>query len=1051
MHPSRPPLGPRLLSSPLAALIACLGCLAPLPSISSAATPASAAQAGTIFGRVQRAENGEYLTNARVAVKGTGLVVFTDASGSFRLSAVPVGAVVLQVFYTGLPLTEVPLQVDAAAPLQRDIVLTAVARGPRANETQVVKLDEFQVSASREMSAAALAINEQRFAPNLKNVVATDEFGDVGEGNVSEFIKFLPGVSMDSLGGILMGASINGVPSDYVPVTVGGFDFANTPLIGGTGRSVDLSMLSVNNVSRIEVSLSPTPESSGSALAGSINAIPRSAFERSRPELKASVFLMMRDNQRDFHKTPGPRVATRKVHPGFDFSYTNPVSKNFGFTVSAGTTHQFSGEPASTNTWRGAGTATNGAAFPHTTVDKPYLSAYATRNSAKEELRRSLGTTIDYRLTPFDRLSFGLQAYTFSTFINHSQVAFNVGRVLPGNFSPTFTRGDTGAGDLTLTSNGNVRRNWSYTPTLVWRHDGPLWKAEAGAALSRARNRTTNLQEGFMQLTTSRRTGVTVSFADNFYLRPGSIIVTDGATGAAVNPYMLSTYALATTRGAEASTDDTKRTAYANLRRDFSWRVPVTLKGGLDVRINSRENRGLTPTYNVVGADGLTSTSPLTGDNQAAPFIDPVYSQRVASYGFPAIQTVWNEKLYQHVLANPTHYALDANAAYRSEVNASKWSEEMISAAYLRGDVSLLEGRLKLVGGLRGEQTNIEAEGPLNDPSRNVQRSASGVPILGANGRPLPITTNALAASRLTLLDRGAKVDKEYLRLFPSLNASYNLRENLIARVGFSTAVGRPNFNQYSGGITLPDTDAPASSTNRIVVNNAAIKAWSAQSMQAQLEYYFEGIGLISVGGFRREFENFFGTTVFTPTPEFLALYSLDAGTYGGYDVSTQFNVATKVRMEGYNLNYKQALTFLPHWARGVQVFANATVQRAVGDTSAEFQGYVPRGFNWGVSLTRPTYKLYANWSYRGATRGNPVNGTGIEASTFNWTSKRLYIDLSGEYVFWKRMAVFASMRNLGDASEDSKIYGPNTPEIARFRQRIQYGSLWTIGIRGTF
>ena len=51
--------------------------------------------------------------------------------------------------------------------------------------------------------------------------------------------------------------------------------------------------------------------------------------------------------------------------------------------------------------------------------------------------------------------------------------------------------------------------------------------------------------------------------------------------------------------------------------------------------------------------------------------------------------------------------------------------------------------------------------------------------------------------------------------------------------------------------------------------------------------------------------------------------------------------------------NYKQALTFLPHWARGVQVFANASAQRATGPRSANFAGYVPRSGSWGISLTR--------------------------------------------------------------------------------------------------
>ena len=58
-------------------------------------------------------------------------------------------------------------------------------------------------------------------------------------------------------------------------------------------------------------------------------------------------------------------------------------------------------------------------------------------------------------------------------------------------------------------------------------------------------------------------------------------------------------------------------------------------------------------------------------------------------------------------------------------------------------------------------------------------------------------------------LERGAKVNKEYLRLFPSLNASFNITENLVARGAVYTSVGRPDFAQYGGSITLPNTENP--------------------------------------------------------------------------------------------------------------------------------------------------------------------------------------------------------------------------------------------------
>ena len=127
-------------------------------------------------------------------------------------------------------------------------------------------------------------------------------------------------------------------------------------------------------------------------------------------------------------------------------------------------------------------------------------------------------------------------------------------------------------------------------------------------------------------------------------------------------------------------------------------------------------------------------------DDQAAPFLDPTASQRIAPFGFPRIQWISNEQLWEHFEANPVQYLSNANAEYRSSVSGSKHAEEIISAAFFRGDVQFFERRLKLIGGVRTEQTNIEAEGPLTDPTRNFQRDARGAVILGANGRPVPIT-----------------------------------------------------------------------------------------------------------------------------------------------------------------------------------------------------------------------------------------------------------------------------------------------------------------------
>jgi iron complex outermembrane receptor protein len=397
---------------------------------------------------------------------------------------------------------------------------------------------------------------------------------------------------------------------------------------------------------------------------------------------------------------------------------------------------------------------------------------------------------------------------------------------------------------------------------------------------------------------------------------------------------------------------------------------------------------------------------------------------------------------------------LDENGLYKNRLSTSRYADEVIWAGYFRGDLQFFNRRLKLVGGLRGEQTNVTAQGLLTDPTRNFQRDSQGNIVHAANGSPVLIapTTDALAVSKLTLVDRGAHVEKEYLRWFPSLNASFNLRDNLILRGAYYWSVGRPDFNQYAGGITLPNADSVPSPSNRITLNNAAIKAWKAETYKIGIEHYFERVGLVSIGWFRRDFKNFFGSVVFTPTAEFMDLYGLDS-TYNKYDVSTQYNIPDVVRMQGIDFSYKQALTFLPNWASGVQVFANGNSLRATGSATAlsNFDGYTPWTASWGVSLTRPKYSLRTNWSYRGRARQPPFTGLGIEPGTYRWKSKKMVIDVTGEYNLTRRFTLFAALRNLDDATDDVRAKGPNTPDIAGLREREDFGALWTFGVKGSF
>lgn len=1020
-----------------------------LPLIALLALPVLRGQSATglLEGRVFNAASGTYVEGARVAIEGTALETATDADGRFLLSSVPAGEARLRVTFTGAAPSVTTVSIAAGQTATQDVTLALTGRAAAGADT--VKLDQFVVGESREMSGAAIAINDQRFAANIRNVVSTDEFGAVAEGNVTEFLKYLPGITVDLSGGDGRTISIDGAPAQNTPITIGGVGLSSPT---GTGRAIEVGFFNLNNIARIEVSQSPTPDSPGKALAGSVNLVPRSSFERSRPEFNGSLYLMLRDDYRSLGKGAALyRDPRRKVWPGADLSWVVPVNKRFGFSIAAGGSTQYSSQDRTINTWRGVSAVTNGAAFPHTVPGRPYLSAYQVNDSPKESSRDSLGVTFDFRLSARDRIAFSYQYSSFDGEITSRQLLFAPNQIVAASISPTSVQGVAGVGQLTLTNGNNrIRENRTYLPTFSWRHDGPLWKLDFATGRAYGKNAIRDMDKERFLAVNARRTGVTIGFADIGFFRPGAIAVVDNATGRAVDYSRLENYALNTMTSTPQRASDVNFTATANARRDFHGRVPFTLRTGLDFRQSSRDARQWTSTYTYIGRDGRGNLT----NGTALPFLDPLFATRFAPYGHPQLQHVDNKEVFAYWRSHPAEFTLDENNRYRSGVTNSKFAREAVSATYLRGDLALFNRRLLLVGGVRVEQTNIEAQGPLTDLTLNVQRDAQGRPLRNAAGAVLPITTNALESSRLTLLERSAHVEKEYLRLFPSLNATFQIRENLLARAAVSTSIGPPNFNQYAGGLTLPNTDNPPSNTNRIVVNNAAIKPWTANTVKVRLEYYFSGVGQVSVGAYRRHFTNFFGATIFDATPEFLALYSLDPGEFGPYQVSTQRNLTETIRTEGLDFSYRQALTFLPSWARGFQIFANGSLAKSNvprGRLGGSGFNEIPRYAAWGMSFTRPRFNVRVNWTWRADQTLGEVTGVGIEPGTYNLTPGYTKIDVLGEYTLWKRVAIFANLRNITDIADRGTTVGPSTPQHATLRYQERYGSLWTIGLKGTF
>lgn len=1016
-HNESPPVKPRTLLTFLTGLLA-------------VATAVDAQTSATIEGRVLNSVTGSYLGNARITILGSTLVTTTDVNGAYRLPGAPAGEVRIRAAYVGL---EAKIEVAIVKPGEtttRDFELV------RAGETVV--MSELTVIASREMNAQTLALNEQRNAPNIKNVVALDEYNYNGQGNVGDLLKFVPGMSIVYSGNVASSIAVRGMPAYTTELLMDG-----APLVSGqTGpsRQARAASLPMSNVSRVEVNKVPTPDLPASGMGSSINIITKSGFERTRPLFTYTVYSLLRTDrpltlQEVDVGTPSPHVSTiRRIMPSFDVAYMHPIGKKLAISLSAANILNYSD---------------NTVVYPRWDENLLIQTSNGVRASPGVQATRDGRVGVEWKLDDRNEFSASLLYRRRGSADGVSTLNTNYGAGATGD--RTSTQGaSTGVGSLSQTFGWNQFNIETKHGVLKYSHRGDLWKI--AGQLSNSRSRTSFGSEGYPYFS-----GLGVSISDliikgsgigygneKYDLVPSAFTTTDRA-GKLVDGNNGNVYSITSASTASQQTEVSRSEARIGLERSFSARIPLSIKFGASILVDEFEGARNDRTF-AFRPTG-TATARLAGNNA---LVDPALhlDQGTLNGGRPVLW-VSPLKVYDLFMTSPDYFVLNDLTTYRTRVNNSKELTETITAGYFRGDVKLLGNRLLLVGGVRFEKTADDGMGPLNDPNAKYVRDGSGKLVLDGTGKPVPITTNPLQAERLVLREREARTERSYDGLFPSLNATYEISERLLARFGFASTIGRPDLGLVIPGITI--SDAGATSQGTVTVVNTGLKPWTANNYDLSLESYFLKGGFGTVSVFQKDIKDFFTVVRTAATPELLSLYGVPSGeSYLNYDIVTRGN-GGDAKVKGFEFSYKQDLTFLHSWASGVQVFFNYTKNSLSGSTTSDFAQFNPKMMSWGVSLVRPRYILKFTMVQQGETRREATAVVG--RSTYQGAINRDTI--SGEYQVTKKLSIYGQISDLlaGGYKDRVLIYdrSKNTPSHVRLDRMIDSGTALTVGIKGEF
>jgi TonB-dependent receptor len=217
---------------------------------------------GIVRGRIIDEQLNSVLPGATVIQKGTNNGTTSDVNGEFFLR-VPSGDVEIEVSYIGFQIfNEVVQVIDGKV---TDVEFKMVS--------DVTQLEDVVITGV--MQGSQRALNQQKSADNIKNVLSADQIGRFPGPNVAEALQRVPGVNIERDQGEGRYVLVRGLAPQFTNISING---EQIPSPEADVRFVALDAIPADQLASIEVTKAITPDMDGDAIGGSVNLITRTAL-----------------------------------------------------------------------------------------------------------------------------------------------------------------------------------------------------------------------------------------------------------------------------------------------------------------------------------------------------------------------------------------------------------------------------------------------------------------------------------------------------------------------------------------------------------------------------------------------------------------------------------------------------------------------------------------------------------------------------------------------------------------------------------------------------
>ncbi len=962
--------------------------------LAAALLPALPAFAGTVTGTISNAATRNLLEGARVEVPRLGLSALTDATGRYVLVDIPDGTHELVASYLGLDPARGTVTVAGAAATTRSFDLTAA----------IYRLDTFTVTGEREGNAAALTA--QRNAPNVKNVVALDAYGNLPNMNASELAVLLPGVAGNlSDEGNIVGFTIRGMGPGSNTITVDGALLGSQ---GGDSRQTRIHTMTGSMFEALEVTKGHTPDKEAGSLGGTVN-------------LKSRSPLGMKEQRRITYNfsarvaPPGtqqiPLREQHRTHPLLNVAWQEVFSvlggeRNLGMALNL-----FYSEQA-------VGFFSTSRDFQNTTTAPAYLWDFRTQDNYNNRKQSSLNLKFDYRLSESTKLSlnyifndaferFRLRYYFRAFTGNQSTVPGPTSGVIPGYTDRVTQVRPIAASTVSLQSQmSNFFHRQRHLDLGAEHRFGPL-ELDYNGVVSLDGISSGSGDGGDL---TIQATGVGWTLdrtRSDLYPR---FIQAGGPDLANAASYRPATYLFNDNKPIHEIRElrGNARLRLAGLNATFvkaglRWREEIA---GTSVTKNRR--------FNFTGTSAaqlpVDPSIAVYGDRQMGLNLPRISAHAVARNRTPLDAALWREDLYFYE---------------SSRYTGARLATETVTAGYL-----MAQGRVGATGLLAGIRTEA-----TEDESWGYVRGRVGSTAAQQTADPAGAARRDYEANRRELSGR-------YTKSFPSAHLTHDFLPNLKGRVSWSTSFGRPPLSNLMPSETVNEQ------AQTLTISNPSLRPRMATSWDASLEYYFEPVGNVSVSWFDKRITDYFVSGILSGTVPSGPDNGYN-GEYAGFSLLTTRNLGS-ARVRGWELSYQQQFTFLPGWLRGLGGGANFTfldTQGNFGGTderkSGEVPGFVPFTGNANLHWRQGNFSARVVWN----RTGEYLNAFTAAGSGRNqYTNRRTIVNAGVAYQLRPAVTFSLDVGNIFNAPQS--FYRGIADQISEVRIP---GVTVTAGVSGRF